>query len=253
MITAHGKHKTRFAIFAILSLFLAAGPADLLAKGFRGGGGSRGGGRSSGGSHSPSRSSGKSFSFSGSSGSRSSSPKPSYDREAGRARQHEISAEKFNLWKSSRTPRETPSFNPSLAETRSQRMTSELGWRQPTGYYREPSTVVIYRDHYDNSFMKYVTLMWLFNHWNNVDHSRFDDARIRDLEARFGDLEARGYKRDPNYTEPGIDPDLAYHKDAAYEQHRPGSLAWLFWGTVGGSVLLWGIWFVFIRRVPYSN
>ena len=117
MITAHGKHKTRFAIFAILSLFLAAGPADLLAKGFRGGGGSRGGGHSSGSFHSPSRSGGKSFS--GSSGSRSSSPKPSYDREAGRARQHEISAEKFNLWKSSRTPRETPSFNPSLWMSRS--------------------------------------------------------------------------------------------------------------------------------------
>jgi len=251
MITAHRKHKTHTAILAILSLLLAAGSADLFAKGFSGGGGSRGGGHSSGGSRSPSRSGGKSFS--GSSGRRSSSPRPSYDREAGRARQHEISAEKFNLWKSSRTPRETPSFNPSLAETRSQRTASQLAWRQPTGYYHEPPTVVIYRDHYDNSFMKYVTLMWLFNHWNSVDRSRFDDARVRELEARFRDLEARGYKPDPNYAEPGIDPDLAYRRDAAYEQHHPGSLAWLFWVTVVGAVLVWGTWYVFIRRIPYSK
>jgi hypothetical protein len=169
------------------------------------------------------------------------------------ARQREISAEKFRLWQGSKTQPATPSFNPSLAETRSQRMTKEFGYRRPTGYFNERPNVVIYHDSYDNNFMKYVTLMWLFNHWNTVDRSRFDDARIRDLEAKFRDLEARGYKPDPEYDEPGIDPDLAYNKDAAYAQHRSGSLTWLFWTTLGGAVLVWGIWFVFIRRIPYSN
>ncbi len=247
MLRSSAKRKTCFTIASLLMLLLTAGPTLLLAKGFSGGGGSRGVSHSF---RSPSRSSGRSFSFSGSSGRRSPSPKPSFDRAAGLARQHEISLGKFKLWRGSSTPRETPSFNPSLAETRPQRMASELGRRQPTGYYSERPNVVVYRDHYDNSFMKYVTLMWLFNHWNSVDHSRFDDARVRDLEARFRDLEAKGYKPDPNYTEPGVDPDLAYRKDTAYRSH--GSMLWLFWTTVGGAVLVWGVWFVFIRRIPYS-
>ncbi len=251
MIPSSAERKGRFTILAILTLLLAAGPPLLFAKGFSGRGGFRGGSHSSGGFRIPSRPGGKSFSFSGSSGRRSSASIPSYDRAAGLARRHEISLGRFTSWRGSEGRHEIPSFNPSLQESRPQRMANELGWRQPSGYYHEQPNVIIYRDGYDNGFMKYATLMWLFNHWNNIDHSRFDDARVRDLEARFSDLEAKGYKRDPNYSEPGVDPDLAYRKDVAYGNH--GSRVWLFWTTVGGAVLVWGIWYVFVRRIPYTK
>ncbi len=252
MTMLSGKHKLRLALLAVLSLFLAAGPADLAAKGFRGGGGSRSVGHM-GGFRSPSRSSG-SKSFSGSGGfRRSSGSKPSYDVAAGRARSHEISAQNFRLWGGSKSGRETPSFNPTWAESRPQRMATTFGSRQPTGYYYDRPNVVIYHDSYDNSFMKYATLMWLFNHWGSVDHSRFDNARIRDLETRFKDLEAKGVKPDPNYNEPGVDPDLAYNKDVAYRQQGMSPLGKFFWLVTGGGLIVWGIWFVFVRRIPYTG
>jgi hypothetical protein len=241
-MTRHKTQRKRWAISLLLALILAV-PFDLLAKGFSGGGGSRmGGGRSSG---------GRSYSFSGSSGARRNlSTKPTYDSSAGRARQREISSEQFNLWRGTRNP-SPKTFDPGLAQSRQQRMETTFGSRPPTGYYHETPNIVIYRDSYDNGFMKYVTMMWLFNHWNNVDRSRFDDARVRDLEEKFRDLEARGYRRDPNYTEPGIDPDLAYRRDQAYG--GSSGLARFFWGMIIVAILLWLAWFVFVRRVPYAK
>jgi hypothetical protein len=243
------RRRPRF-LFLILSLFLVSSvPSDIVAKGFSGYGGGRIGGARSFGRPGGSRS----FSFSGSGARRNAFPRPSYDRAAGLARQREISAEKFSLWKRSRGYEEPRSFDPGLSYSRQERFDREIGIRQPNGYYREVPNVVIYPDNYDSGFLKYATLFWLFNHWSSVDHSRFDDQRVRDLEAKFRDLEAKGYKPDPDYTEPGVDPDLAYRKDVAYQPHGPGALARIFWAIVIAGLVAWLIWFIFIRRIPYAG
>ena len=66
-------------------------------------------------------------------------------------------------------------------------------------------------------------------------------------------LEARGYKRDPNYVDPGVDPDLAYRKDVAYQRQGSGALAKIFWTLVALAFLGWLFWFIFIRRIPYPQ
>ena len=124
--------------------------------------------------------------------------------------------------------------------------------RQPTGYYHELPNV-IYRDSYDNSFLKYATLFWLFHHWGNVDHSRFDQDRIQDLESKFRALQAQGYRPDPDYEQPGIDPDLTYRRDVAYQNPALGSLAPALWALIPLGLAGWLAWFIFIRRVPYPQ
>ena len=75
---------------------------------------------------------------------------------------------------------------------------------------------------------------------------------IRDLETKFRDLDARGYKPDPNYTEPGIDPDLAYKKDVAYRNAGLSPTAKLFRAILAIGFISWLAWFIFIRRIPYN-
>jgi len=245
-----GTRKQFFGLIVLSLLLVSSGPADVLAKGFSGRGGGRiGGSRSFGVRPGGSRP----FSFSGSGGSRTPFTRPSYDREAGLARQREVSAENFSLWKRSRGYEEPRSFDPGLSNSRQDRFDREIGIKQPNGYYREVPNGVIYRDHYDNGFLKYATLFWLFSHWSSVDHSRFDDERIRDLETRFRDLEAKGYKPDPNYTDPGVDPDLAYRRDVAYQHQGTSPLARIFWILVLVGLAAWLLWFIFIHRIPYGR
>ena len=125
--------------------------------------------------------------------------------------------------------------------------------RQPTGFYtHNPGTTVIYRDNYDNTFMNYVTMSWLFHHWDHVDHSRFDNQRVQELEKKFKELESKGVKRDPGYVESGIDPDLAVKKELAYEEGS-GWMWWTFVVTIVIAIIAAGAWYVFIRRRPYSD
>jgi len=257
------KLKKYLAALAV-GFFLLGLPVDLLARGYGGGGGSRGGGgfrgSSSFSSHSyssprPSVSSSSRYGG-GSSSSKAvvstpKSSKPSYDVGAGQARQHEMSRQKFDSWKNSQGISEpkTYTFNSNLATTRDTRTNSAYSSRQPTGFYtpRSTTTIIHYRDPYDDMFLRHVSYWWLFHHWDHVDHSRFDEVRLQELERKFAELKAQGNIPDSNYQESGIDPDLAYKKEAAYHSGHPVLKFFLWIIVIGG--LVWVVWFIFIRRV----
>lgn len=242
----------------IIAVFLAGLPVNLFARGFSGGGGFRGGGSSF--SRGPSSFSSRSFSSGSASkysggGSKSFTttskpPKPSYDVSAGKARSREISQQKFSTWKNSQGIAEpkTQTFGKDLSKTRETRAQNTYGARQPTGYYTPRSTtVVIYRDPYDNTFLRYASMWWLFHHWDYVDHSRFDEAQLQNLQRQVDELKAQGNKPDSNYTEIGVDPDLAYKKDAAY---NPGHTVLKFFiCMVMMGFAIWLVWFIFVRKV----
>ena len=127
-------------------------------------------------------------------------------------------------------------------------------------YYRYTPTI-IYRDPYDNFFFQYMTLTWLFHHWGSVDKSRFDEARLQELEAKFAQMEKEGTVRDPNYVMPGVDPDLQYSdeeldnlqeaKDVsemeAEQTSGGGGFGWLMIFLIG-LVIVGGIYFIAVRR-----
>jgi hypothetical protein len=111
--------------------------------------------------------------------------------------------------------------------TRDERERSVMASRQPTGAFpRASGPVVVYRDPFNSSMLQYMSMMWLFHHWNQVDHRRFDEARLRDLERQMAEMRAKGAQPDPTYVEPGIDPDLVYRKDVL---EQAGGTHWEFW------------------------
>ena len=239
-------------ICILLSILLVGfGFLDLQAKGGGGGGGSShssfsggGGSRSSSVSFSGSggsRSSSSSFSGSGSKSS-SSSSKSSYDSAARTGASHDSSKAKFDSYKSVNSPDYKSS---GLASTRSSRESVAYNSYRPTGYYTPPSTVVIYRDNYSNSFLQVATTMWLFNHWNTVDKSRFEESKLRELEAKVKEMERQNIKRDPNYVQPGVDPDLMYQ---APKEEGSSFWVWFFIIVVALSVIGGGSYFLLRRR-----
>ena len=217
--------------WVILLAVIAASvtPSDALARGYGGGGGSRSSG---------SRSFGSSRSI-----SRSVTPsRPRYDVSAGRAISRQTSRQSFNQY------RGLPAVTPQQLSTHDQRERAFTSSHPPSGYYTpQPGPVVIYRDPFSSSMLQYMSMMWLFNHWNQVDHSRFDEARLRDAERQIAEMKARGLKPDSNYVEPGVDPDLVYRKDVLA---RPEESHWGGWFL--GFLLVCGagfaLLFVFTRR-----
>ena len=150
-------------------------------------------------------------------------------------------------------------LTPERTETRSARRNAFYSNVAPSNetYYRYAPTV-IYHDPYDNFFFRYVTMTWLFHHWDSVDKSRFEEQRLRELEAKMAEMRAQGMQRDPNYTMAGVDPDLQYSdeelanlqdaKDVAqYEEDRAHGVSWLTIFLVG-MVIVGGIYFTAIRR-----
>ena len=145
-------------------------------------------------------------------------------------------------------------------ETRTVRRTTYYNSYQPVNtYYRYTPAVMIYNDPFDNFFFQYVTVTWMFHHWDHVDKSRFDEARLRELEAKVAQMEKEGVQRDPNYVEPGADPDLQYSdeelanlqeaKEVAELEAAPASsgFGWLAMLLVAIAVG-GGIYFVAVRR-----
>lgn len=126
-------------------------------------------------------------------------------------------------------------------------------------YYRYSSTS--YNDPYDNLFFRYVTLTWLFHHWNTIDKSRFDERRLRELESKIEQMEQEGMERDPDYSIPGVEPDLQYSdqelanlQDAKevmeFESDVGEGEGGFGWVTIFliGLVVVGGVYFVAVRR-----
>ena len=179
--------------------------------------------------------------------------KPSFDNAAARAQAQQRSATKFSDWKRSQGIDVKP-FDPNLSATRTQRQERAYSNRQPNTYIvRTPVTTVhhYYHDPYDDRFLQYASTMWLLNHWDNIDHSRFDSARIAELETQVAQLKARG-QYNPNYTDPGVDPDLMFSKDSGVYDSG-SSVGKVFVWTLGvlAFVGLAGfcIWYVFVRQI----
>ena len=161
--------------------------------------------------------------------------------------------------------RENKSLSDNLTvqnkKNRNKRRKSFYDSYSPSNNYYRYSPNVAYRDPYDNFFFKYVTFNWLFHHWNSIDKSRFDEARLRELEDKVEEMEAQGIERDPNYTLPGMEPDLQYSDEELenlqeakevleFEAEREEDKSGFGWLTIFlvGLVAVGGIYFVAVRR-----
>lgn len=71
--------------------------------------------------------------------------------------------------------------------------------------------------------MRASDLFW-YHHWADIYpyRSYFDAVQFAQMEARIRALEAQNIARDPNYMEPGVDPDLQFSND--YLQKNPGAV-----------------------------
>jgi hypothetical protein len=88
--------------------------------------------------------------------------------------------------------------------------------------------------------------MWLFNHWDTVDKSRFEESKLRELEAKVRAMELQNMKKDPNYVQPGVDPDLVYNAP----KEKESSFGWVWISLVIITLALFGtmLYFFFRRR-----
>ena len=95
-----------------------------------------------------------------------------------------------------------------LQASRSLREQSSFSNRTKTGYARE--TTVIYKDSFSNNFCQYMTMLWIFHHWDEVDHNRFDKDKLAELEAKVKQMEKEGMVKNPDYSMEGVDHDLQF-------------------------------------------
>ncbi len=167
------------------------------------------------------------------------------------------------------TYRQVVNKNRSLSEfltiqntyTRNRRRTDFYDAHSPSNnsYYQYTSTG--YNDPYDNLFFRYVSLTWLFHHWDSIDKSRFDQERVWAVEAKIKQMEQEGMEPDPNYNMPGVDPDLQYTdeelanlqeaKDVIdFESEEPESTRGFAWVTMFliCLVTVGGVYLVAVRR-----
>lgn len=171
---------------------------------------------------------------------------------------------------SSKTYREVVRDNSTLrdslttnnAKTRTKRRKTYYDFHSPSNTYYRYSPRVVYRDPYDNFFFRYVTMTWLFHHWNHIDKSRFEEDRLRELEEKIAEMEAQGLERDPDYVMPGGDPDLQYSDEElenlqeagevlAFEseaaEEKDGGFGW-FTLFLLATAAAGGVYFVAVRR-----
>jgi|GEM_PF-6651963 len=178
-------------------------------------------------------------------------PRSGFDSAAGKAKVQEQSARNFSGWKASHGIAETK-YSRNMYSSRDTRERAYFQGRQPTGYYVRPTnTIVVYRDHYNNNFLMYASVFWMFNHWDSMDHSRFQEAKIRELELKFKELEAQGKKRDPNYVDPGVDRDLQYAKSSVDYGHETGVgsiILIVVCFLVFIALVIWATWLIFFRK-----
>ena len=180
------------------------------------------------------------------------------------------SKSKFQSAQGNQTYKDVVKSDPALREsltvnntkTRNKRRTDFYNSTTPRNeryYYYRPNAT--YRDPYDNFFFRYVTLTWLFHHWDNIDKARFDEQQRQELEAEFAEMEAQGLERDPEYIMEGTEPDLQYSDDELAKlqdtkevlelepvsEETEGGFTWLTLFLIG-LVALGGIYFTAVRR-----
>ncbi len=139
-------------------------------------------------------------------------------------------------------------------------------------YYSRP--VVVYNDPYPSMFWWWMLdrslderAMWAYHHQHDMDQSRYREMCAKDaqLDARVRQLEAQKVARDPNYTPKNMEPDLMYNNDYVDAVYNPkgtdsdddddsgitgwGVLKFMFFTTVIVGVIVFVVWFVFVREI----
>lgn len=63
---------------------------------------------------------------------------------------------------------------------------------------------------WDLWFLMRASEMFWFHHWSEISpyRSYFDQQKYNQLENRVKELEQQGVKKDPNYLDPNVDPDI---------------------------------------------
>ncbi len=80
-----------------------------------------------------------------------------------------------------------------------------------TGVFGSPfSYGYAYVGPWDLWFLMRASELFWFHHWNEISPYRdyFDQQQYEKLETRVKELEQQGVQRDPDYMDPGVDPDL---------------------------------------------
>lgn len=77
---------------------------------------------------------------------------------------------------------------------------------------------------WDMWFLMRASEMFWFHHWAEISPYRnyFDQQKYTQLESRVKELEGQGVVRDPQYMEPGVDPDLQLSSD--YQEKHLNSM-----------------------------
>jgi hypothetical protein len=107
----------------------------------------------------------------------------------------------------------------SAFDTRSQRM------RINNTYFGGPlSYGSAFVGPWDLWFLMRASDLFWFHHWNTISPHRdyFEQKEFAEMEARVKALEQQNTKRDENYLEPGVDPDLQFSED--YQQKHMGDI-----------------------------
>jgi len=139
---------------------------------------------------------------------------------------------------------------------------------RPMIYYSDPFGPFFYLWLFDRCTAE-ERARWAYNHRSEMDDARWRDMvkRDADLEARVRALEAEKRARDPNYVPAAMkdNPDLMYNPDfvnaaynpspAVYHPPPPSSgpsagtvLFWLLMVVLVGAVVVFVIWFIFVRE-----
>jgi hypothetical protein len=68
-----------------------------------------------------------------------------------------------------------------------------------------------------------IATLWMYHHMATLDAGRRDAmyAQNAELRARVAALERQGLRRDPTYTPPGVDPDVAYNDGFVNASYNP--------------------------------
>lgn len=85
-----------------------------------------------------------------------------------------------------------------------------------TGYFGGPfSYGRAFAGPWDLWFLMRASELFWYHHWNDIRpySNYFEAAQFANMERRISQLEAQNIARDPNYMEPGVDPDLAFSSE----------------------------------------
>ena len=194
----------------------------------------------------------------------------------------QISTSNYSNYKKSLTPEQTKDYTSSLNKsyslpnrlnfddalaTRNSRLTT-FGTRPVIinvggGYLGGPlSYGSAFAGIWDMWFLTRASQLFWYNHWSEISPYRnnFDQAKFNEMEARVKELEQQKVAKDPNYLEPGVDPDLQFsseyqqsHVSDIYYTDKSGSSAQSVFGTIFMLIIIVALLLYIFKKVSRKN